>query len=168
MTIERKSTRVFALPLNTIWPLVADPNQVDRWNPKLGMEGKFSFNAEIRVIFKEFATTVRKAEGPARIVIFDPPQAVGWRIGIPLLLRIDEKVFLSGVTAGTRVTHIMDCAGPMAFFARPWLARYIENYLKAGDDGLASYIEQAHSRRAPVARTKPPDKDSRRRRKKNE
>lgn len=162
--IERKSTRIFALTVKKIWLLVADLSQLGQWNPKLSIEGQAAFNAEIRVVFKEFLTPVRKAEGPGRIVIFDPPLAVGWRIGIPFLLRIDEAFFLSCDTAGTRVTHRLVCSGPIALIARPWLARYIEDYLKAGDDGLANYVRNVHGRLLPVAGRNPPDVGGQRRR----
>lgn len=164
--IDRKSTHIFALSMKNLWPLVADLKQVGQWNPKLSIEGQAAFNAEIRVVFKEFVTTTRKAEGPGRIVMFDPPHAVGWRIGIPFLLRIDETFFLSSDISGTRATHEVVCSGPVALIARPWLARYIEEYLKAGDEGLVTYAHKVGIQRVAVDDRNLPDKSGRRRRSK--
>ena len=114
----------------------------------IAFKGSAELNAELRIMFKELLTTWPSASGPARLVLYDLPHAIGWRIRIPLLLEIEETITLLESGTGTRVTRRIVGTGLLARIARSWLSRQLEGYLHNGDNGL-----KISASRLPAARS---------------
>lgn len=138
--IKKRTVQTLEISRPVLWSYLARLDQIGEWNPQIGLKGNAAFNAEIRVVFKELLSSRPNAEGPGRIVLFDPPHAIAWRITIPLLLRIDETFRLTAKPNGVVVERSVGSSGLIARLARPWLSRHFDDYLKAGDAGLADHV----------------------------
>ena len=138
--IAKKTVQKFEVSCPVLWSYLARLDQIGVWNPQIGLRGDAAFNAEIRVVFKKLLSSRPYAEGPGRIVLFDPPRAIAWRITIPFFLQIDETFHLVANPHGVVVEHSISSSGLMARLAKPWLSRHFDDYLKAGDAGLAEHV----------------------------
>lgn len=138
--IEKKSVQTLKTSVPILWSYLARLDQIGEWNPQIGLKGNAAFNAEIQVVFKELLSSRPNAEGPGRIVLFDPPNAIAWRITIPFFLQIDETFRLIANPNGVVVERSVSSSGLIARLARPWLSKHFDAYLKAGDAGLAAHV----------------------------
>lgn len=144
--IEKKSVQTLKTSVPVLWSYLARLDQIGEWNPQIGLKGNAAFNAEIQVVFKELLSSRPNAEGPGRIVLFDPPNAIAWRITIPFLFQIDETFRLIANPNGVLVERSISGSGLIAWLAKPWLSRHFDDYLKAGDAGLADHVARGRPR----------------------
>lgn len=135
-----ESVQDLPMPVGELWAVLARLDGVSEWNPIIGLKGRSELNAEIRIMFKELAATWPNASGPARIILFDPPKAIGWRIRIPWLLEVEETVTLLKSGTGTLVTRRIVATGLVAKIARSWLSRQLQAYIEGGNQGLKSIV----------------------------
>ncbi len=135
--IEIKSVHDFDVSVSVLWSLLARLDEVSEWNSLIALKGSAALNAEIRIVFKELLAKRPNAEGPARIVEFDPPHCIGWQIRIPIFLQINEVFTVNKSATGSILTHEIVSTGLVAALARVWLSRHLQKYLEDSDVGLS-------------------------------
>lgn len=138
--LVRESVQDLPVSAAVLWAILARLDGVSEWNPIIGLKGTAELNAELRITFKELKTTWPNAAGPARLVLFEPPNAIGWRIRIPLLLEVDETITLLKGETGTLVTRRIIGTGLIAKIAPSWLTQQLQTYIKGGDKSLESIV----------------------------
>lgn len=134
--IEIRSVHHFDISVPVLWSFLARLEKVSEWNSLITLKGSAALNAEIRIAFKEMVAKRPNAEGPARIVRFDPPHSIGWQIRIPVFLQIEESFTVSKSGTGSILTHQIVSTGLVAVLAPVWLSRHLQKYLEDSDVGL--------------------------------
>lgn len=124
-----------------LWSILNDLPQYAIWHPSLWFTGAASHNAVIEYGFQGLVGGLQNPTAPARIVVFEPPTAIGWRLGIPALMWADEWYRITRAGAATCVEHGVRCSGPLSWFMRRLVTRKVQPLLDAADAALVAYTQ---------------------------
>lgn len=124
-----------------VWRVLTDFTRLRDWHPFVEIEGPAEQGAKVGYYFRLDPSGPRRWDAKALIKHFEHPRTLLFALGIPGILRIEERYELAAVPGGTRVTHGAEFRGIIPFFLprglirrralpicqRPieWLAQYL-------------------------------------------
>ena len=137
-----------AAPPETVWPLVADPEQMAVWHVRLDSVRRTA-TGTVRV-GERFGTTYtmggRQGNGQAEVIRCQPPVELTYRHFVKMGARngyVDEAFELNQVDAGTRLRQTLDFGHsgmPRAAQAFMW---FLSRFGRAVEPGILEPLKKA-------------------------
>ena len=126
-----------------VWQVLNNlPGYCD-WHPTVFFRGTAANNGVAEYGYNGTIASMREPSVPARILSYDPGTLIGWRIGIPAVMWIDEWYRLTAIKSGTHVEHGMRFSGPLSWVTKPFANRRIRSSLGTADAALAMKMRAA-------------------------
>ena len=139
MPVIRAHAEVRA-PSTQVWQVLSDFQSFDSWHPLYTILGQANFNEVLKLVLHRFPQVPEGFAVPARVLVFQPPSALGWRFGIPFLIWIDERYRLTPTPAGTLVDHEIALRGLLSWPVRWFASARISHLLSSSDDKLEARV----------------------------
>lgn len=127
-------------PRSAVWGVIADLANYRNWHPTISFKGTADFNAVIEYGYNGTVAGIDEPSAPARIVSYDAPTRIGWRLGIPVLGWADEWYRLADGGENTLIEHGVRCSGPISWLLKRFAARRLRAVIEAADAALAAHL----------------------------